>query len=104
MTQESDYIVPDKPEGSGTPIPKDSEPVKSDGGSSSYYLVTLPEGAYTLNEDGSVSWMLEEYIKFGLQNDFNRGNLAKANHRIGKKAGNTLEYDKNKMHHYVDRL
>lgn len=88
----------------GSKPPKESK-IKSDGGSSDYYLVTLPEGAYTLNEEtGEVSFMLEEYIKYGLGNDFNQGNLAKANHRIGKKEGNTLEYDKNKMHHYVDRL
>ncbi len=80
------------------------EKEKSTGGSSNYYLVTLPKEAYTLNEDGSISFMLEEYIKYGLDNNFDKGNLAKANHRIGKKEGNTLEYDKNKMHHYVDRI
>lgn len=91
-----------------TPMPEckpaKGSKIKSDGRSTSYYLTTLPEGAFTLNEDGSVSFMIEEYIKYGLNNNFDQGNLAKANHRIGKKEGNTEEYDKNKMHHYVDRL
>ena len=94
---------------SGSPMPDAAPPktdkgkIKSDGGSSSYYLVTLPEGSFSLNKDGSISFMLEEYIKYGLSNNFDAGNLAKANHRFENKEGNTAKYEKNKMHHYVDR-
>lgn len=101
----------DLPAGSsGTPMPQVKEPLgegikfKSDGGSSEVYLVTLPKGSFTQNEDGSISFMLEEYLKHGLDNDFDQCNLAKANHRFDKKEGNTRKYEINKMHYYIDRM
>ena len=78
---------------------------KSDGGSSSYYWVEIPLDRVVVDEEkGTVGFMLEEYIKHGLGNDFDRGNLAKANHRVGKKSGNDVSYDVKKMHYYVDQI
>lgn len=81
------------------------EKITSDGGSSSYYDFYIPLDRVEINEEsGTVKIRLEDYIKFGLDNDFDRGNLAKANHRIGKKAGNNLDYDANKMQYYVGQI
>lgn len=81
------------------------EKVKSDGGKSSYYWVELPlESVKIDNEKGVVGFMLEEYITHGLNNDFDQGTIAKSNHRIGKKAGNSVEYDVNKILHSAERL
>ena len=75
------------------------------GKENSYYWVEMPINAVTIDEtNGTIGFMLEEYIKHGLDNDFDRGNLAKANHRLGKKQGNTEEYELDKMHYYVDRI
>jgi len=48
--------------------------------------------------------MLEEYIKYGLDNDFDRGNLAKTNHRIGKKPGNDDQYELDKLQYYAGQV
>lgn len=76
---------------------------KSCGDSSGYYWIEIPLDRVVVKND-RVGFMLEEYIKFGLDNDFDRGNLAKANHRIGSKEGNSIDYDTNKMHYYVNQI
>lgn len=79
--------------------------IKSDGGKSGYYWVEIPLSKVEINEEkGVVGFMLEEYIEHGLNNDFDQGNIAKCNHRIGKKAGNTDLYDVNKIDHSNQRL
>lgn len=66
-------------------------PVKSDGGSSSYYA--LPEGAKDLQD------LIE-----GKEMSFARGNLFKALYRLGAKDGIDHEYDLNKCQWFLDRL
>jgi len=65
--------------------------IKSDGGSSSYYM--LPDGAKELND------LIEHK---GMS--FARGNLFKALYRLGEKDGIGTEYDLNKLQYFLDRL
>jgi hypothetical protein len=69
----------------------DDGPVKSDGGSSSYYF--LPEGATELND------LIE-----AKQMSFARGNIFKALYRLGNKVGTDVEYDLNKIELFLGRL
>lgn len=88
--------------------------VVSDGGSSSYYDVDLPdwlvEKILTRKEDGNAYVKTEELIEVAFGNDFDFGNLFKSLVRaMGKKkgagkAGNTLEYECNKMHYSTDKI
>ncbi len=68
-----------------------SGPVKSDGGSTSYY--ELPEGATELND-------LIEHKAMG----FARGNVFKAAYRLGEKDGATTLYDLNKIIFFAERM
>ena len=89
-------------------MPEEKQPVRvPTGGKSDYYLVEIPIDAPTLEidrEKGVVRFMLEEYIRYGLNNDFDRGNICKANHRLGNKQGVSVEYDTNKIEHYNNRI
>lgn len=82
--------------------------IKSDGGSSTYYDIPIPtkllvEIIERRNEDGLSYIKTEEIIELGLGNDFDAGNIFKCLVRMeslkqGKgKAGNSLEYDANKV-------
>lgn len=82
--------------------------IKSDGGSSTYYDIPIPtkllaEIIERRNEDGLSYIKTEEIIHLGLGNDFDAGNIFKCLVRMeslkqGKgKAGNSLEYDANKV-------
>ena len=111
VESEENYPIPQKPWYDPADVAfkegclKDQK--KPTGGKSSYYLVEIPLDAPTLEideENGVVRFMLEEYIRYGLGNDFDRGNIAKANHRLGNKPGVAKEYDLNKINHYVDRI
>lgn len=90
------------------PIPKgnskhDNQKEPS-GSANSYYWIEIPLDRVKIDQDkGVVGFMLEQYIKYGLGNDFDRGNLCKANHRIGRK-GNSKEYEISKMHYYVGQI
>ena len=107
VAQNSSILVqiPDKP----WYDPKDvslNKPVSNEpsGSSNSYYWIEIPLDRVKIDEGkGVVGYMLEDYIKYGLDNDFDRGNLCKANHRIGRK-GNSKEYEIGKMHYYVDQI
>lgn len=90
-------------------------PVKSDGGSSSYYdkhvpswlLQRLTERA---NYDGAAHIKTEELIEVLFDNDFPFGTLFKSLIRAygvtqgGGKAGNDLAYELNKVRYYADRI
>jgi hypothetical protein len=71
----------------------DSEkhPVKSDGGSTSYY--EIPEGATELND-------LIEYKNM----NFAQGNIFKACYRLGEKQGTDIVYDLKKIIFFANRL
>jgi len=81
-------------------------PVSSDGKASSYYWIELPlsERVVVDTEKGVVGFMVEEIIEHALDNDFDRGNIMKANLRVGKKSGNSVEYDTNKIQYSAERL
>lgn len=90
------------------PIPKGNakqdKQKEPSGSANSYYWVEIPLDRVKIDQDkGVVGFMLEQYIKYGLGNDFDRGNLCKANHRIGRK-GNPKDYEISKMHYYVDQI
>lgn len=82
--------------------------IKSDGGSSSYYKIVLPEWLLKKQEDtGAI--MLEDLAEVLYGNDFNYTNVFKAQKRMfeleqGKgKSGNDFGYDATKCKYYVDK-
>lgn len=87
--------------------------IKSDGGSSSYYDIEVPEWLLELlnsrYNDGKCYIKTEEINEI-LGNDFNYSTIFKSMVRaisiengIGK-AGNTHSYECNKMRYYTDRV
>lgn len=89
--------------------------VKSDGGSSSYYEIHLPpelvKEAYTrFTQTGRCFIETEDIIRYGLANDFDRGNIFKCMVRITSKeaghgkVGNTAEYDANKVFYTAEKM
>lgn len=94
---------------------KQQGPIKSDGGSSTYYDLELPAWLlYTLNErqkEGKCYIKTEEMISAFFGNDFDRGNIIKSLVRCqglqdgtGGKAGNSVEYECNKMIYSVNKI
>lgn len=89
-------------------------PIKSDGGSSSYYDLNIPEWLlYTLNErqkEGKCYIKTEEMISAFFGNDFSFGTLLKSLVRawgikIGAgKAGNDMKYETGKIRYYADKI
>jgi len=91
-------------------------PIKSDGGSSSYYDLTIPDWLVkTLTERQAKEYKCyiktEEIIAAFLSNDFDYGNLFKSMIRCkglqdgtGGKAGNSVEYECNKMAYSVNKI
>ena len=83
-------------------------PHKSDGGSSKYYQVVLPQWLLDKqSENGFI--MIEDLAEVMFDNDFNYTNIFKAQKRMfdlqsgGGKVGNTLKYDANKCKYYTDK-
>ena len=98
-------------------VKEDSEstgPIKSDGGSSSYYDLPVSEWLlYTLNErqkEGKCYIKTEEMISAFFGNDFSFGTLLKSLVRawgikIGAgKAGNDMKYETGKIRYYADKI
>ena len=98
-------------------VKEDSEstgPIKSDGGSSSYYDLPVAEWLlYTLNErqkEGKCYIKTEEMISAFFGNDFSFGTLLKSLVRawgikIGAgKAGNDMKYETGKIRYYADKI
>lgn len=100
-----------KPTDIDPPKPK---PIQSNGGSSSYYDLPIPEEL--LNKilerkvEGEAYIKTEEIIRYCFGNDFDKGNLFKSLVRIHSaelgfgKAGNSIEYDCNKIHYSADKI
>lgn len=94
--------------------PLKPKPIQSDGGSSYYYDLPIPEEL--LNKilerkvDGKAYIKTEEIIRYCFGNDFDKGNLFKSLVRIHSaelgfgKAGNSIEYDCNKIHYSADKI
>lgn len=82
--------------------------VKSTGGSSNYYKITLPEWVIEKNKSQGFV-MLEDLAGVMFDNDFNYVNVAKAQKRMfelekgGGKEGNSFEYDATKSKYYIDK-
>ena len=85
----------------------ESSPIKSDGGSSSYYAQQIPKGMLErFNTTGTIE--AKDVIRLFLGNDFNMGNIFKAYCRItslrqGKgKAGIDEQYDLTKAKFFTE--
>ena len=93
---------------------KQQGPIKSDGGSSSYYDLNIPEWLlYTLNErqkEGKCYIKTEEMISAFFGNDFSFGTLLKSLVRAwgikkgAGKAGNDMKYETGKIRYYADKI
>ena len=89
------------------PIENESSPIKSDGGSSSYYAQQIPKGMLKrFNTTGVIE--AKDVIRLFLGNDFNMGNIFKAYCRVislrnGKgKAGIDEPYDLTKAKFFTE--
>lgn len=87
--------------------PTENTPIKSDGGSSSYYAQQIPKGMLErFNTTGTIE--AKDVIRLFLGNDFNMGNIFKACCRItslrqGKgKAGIDEQYDLTKVKYFSE--
>ena len=85
----------------------DNTPIKSDGGSSSYYAQQIPKGMLErFNTTGIIE--AKDVIRLFLGNDFNMGNIFKAYCRVislrnGKgKAGIDEQYDLTKAKYFTE--
>lgn len=91
-----------------------SEPIKSNGGSSSYYDIGIPswllDALVARSKEGDCFIKTEELIEVGFGNDFNFGTLFKSTVRaygcsVGSgKAGNDIGYEVNKVKYYSDKI
>lgn len=88
---------------------KEAGSVKSDGGSSSYYQLPVPENIIEkIAVNRSVE--VEDLIEHVFGNDFDYGNILKSLVRCYKaeqgcgKEGNTLEYECNKMNYSINKI
>lgn len=90
-------------------------PIKSDGGSSAYYDIDIPqwlidEMQTRLEQEGKAYVKTEELIEVIFGNDFNFGTLFKSTVRaygcsVGRgKAGNDICYETNKVKYYSDKI
>ena len=90
-----------------------NKPIKSTGGSSTYYDIPLSdkivEAILARKEEGTTFIKTEELIEM-LGSDFDLGNILKCNVRINSlvngcgKEGNDVEYDANKIKYSANRL
>ena len=87
--------------------PTENTPIKSDGGSSSYYVQQIPKGMLErFNATGTIE--AKDVIRLFLGNDFNMGNIFKAYCRIislrnGKgKEGIDEQYDLTKAKYFTE--
>lgn len=90
------------------------QPIKSDGGSSKYYDIPLPEWLtdelLSRIEAGNPYIKVEELIAVEFGNSFDFGNAYKSLHRAyqatlgGGKEGNTVDYDLRKVEYSVNKI
>lgn len=89
-------------------------PIKSDGGSSTYYDIPIPkwllERMAKRARDEGYYIKTEELIEIAFDNDFDFGTAFKSLIRArgitkgGGKAGNTLDYECNKVAYYNEKV
>lgn len=92
----------------------EQKPVRSDGGSSSYYDIPVPEWLLDsiIGRDDSGEYYIktEELIEVVFNNDFDLGTAfkslvrAKGSLEGGGKAGNDIEYECNKVKYSCDKI
>lgn len=93
---------------------KKPKPIHSDGGSSSYYDLPIPDELLNKilerKEEGKSYIKTEEIIRYFFDNDFSFGTALKSLVRGfgaskgGGKAGNDLNYEMNKVAYYADQI
>jgi hypothetical protein len=90
---------------SAFPKPAEPAPVKSDGGSSAYYEVTIQR------RDGQrFTCQTGDIIRALVANDFDLGNIIKAARRVSQslqgkgKAGTSIAYDLNKIEYHLNEI
>jgi hypothetical protein len=93
---------------------KTKEPIKSDGGSSSYYDIYLPtwlmQAMVDREVDGKVYIKTEELIEVAFESDFDFANAFKSLVRAfgtmsgGGKAGNDVDYEMNKVQYSANKI
>lgn len=88
---------------------KPAQPVKSDGGSSSYYFTKLPQHLIDqIVETGGIE--IKDIVRYCFDNDADCKDIIKALKRIresikgGGKEGTTIEYDLNKIKFFVNEM
>lgn len=98
-----------------TPIPTEvGGAIKSDGGSSTYYDISIPEWLVDRiierSDDGQAYIKTEELIEVAFNSDFDFGNALKSLIRMNGsfngagKAGNSVSYEKKKIEYSVNKL
>ena len=88
------------------------QPIKSDGGSTSYYQLDVPDRVVEQIRDGDIFPTIEtgDVIEMLVDNDFDMGNIIKALRRINEakkgkgKAGTDIAYDIKKCHYFLDQI
>lgn len=87
----------------------ESGAVKSDGGSSPYYEIALPQHIIDrIVKTGKIE--VKDVVRYGFGNDFDCGNIIKATKRIYEnkqgrgKAGTDTKYDANKIKFFTEEL
>lgn len=93
---------------------EERKPIASDGGSSSYYDMYVPEWLLTKllerSAEGKCYIKTEEIIEAMFDSDFDAGTAFKSLVRVwgnlqgAGKAGNTVGYECNKIKYYANRL
>ena len=81
--------------------------IKSDGSSTPYYEIYIPEELTTVVSGESRSYVLiqtEDVIDFALGGDFHKGEIFKALKRMGLKEGVSDDYNLNKINYRIDRM
>jgi hypothetical protein len=98
-----------------SPVPTEvGGAIKSDGGSSTYYDIELPDWlisrVFDRYREGRTYIKTEELIEVTFNSDFDAGNAFKSLIRLwgafngAGKAGNTVSYEKKKIEYSVDKL
>lgn len=85
------------------------QPIKSDGGSSSYYTIPLPNDVIDkIVKNRAIE--TEDILKYGLGNDFDFANAAKSLIRLwgtvngAGKAGNDAKYELSKIRYSLNKI
>lgn len=81
--------------------------IKSDGGSTSYYEIRIPQQFVKLvEEDGKMYALIqtEDVIDFALDGNFHKGEIFKALKRMGHKEGVSDDYNLNKINYRTNRM